>query len=56
MEIGVTADSPKPGPTAASAAPEGDEPHWIDSDEEEPTEENAEWSDIDIGAPDGTRG
>ena len=58
MEIGVTADSPKPAPPAAVAAPQpSEEPHWLDSVEDEPVDdEGHEWSDIDIDAPDGTRG
>jgi serine/threonine protein kinase len=58
MEIGVTADSPKPGPTAPMAAvPAVDTPRWTDAVEaEEDAEETGDWSDIDIDAPDGTRG
>jgi serine/threonine protein kinase len=58
MEIGVTADSPKPGPTAPRAAvPALDTPRWTDAVEaEEDAEETDDWSDIDIDAPDGTRG
>jgi serine/threonine-protein kinase len=49
MEIGVTADSPKPAPSAAPSALSGDEPQWLDAEEEEPGEDG-EWSDIDIDA------
>ncbi|HTA18304.1 MAG TPA: serine/threonine-protein kinase [Polyangia bacterium] len=61
MEIGVTADSPKPGPTTASraAVPEPDGPRWSDSieaEEDADDEDTGDWSDIDIDAPDGTRG
>ena len=62
MEIGVTADSPKPGPSAgaasSSSAAEDHKPHWIDSEETDDGEgeDDTGWSDIDIGAPDGTRG
>jgi serine/threonine-protein kinase len=56
MEIGVTADSPKPAPAAAApSALSNDDPPWLDAEEEEPGED-PEWSDIDIDAPDGTRG
>jgi eukaryotic-like serine/threonine-protein kinase len=49
MEIGVTADSPKPAaPAAAPPTFSSDEPQWL-PEEEEPTDEN-EWSDIDIDA------
>jgi hypothetical protein len=58
MDIGITASSPAPGPAAQPAAtlpPDG--PDWMTAEEEEPTsEETGEWSDIDIDAPDGTRG
>jgi serine/threonine-protein kinase len=51
MEIGVTADSPKPAPTPTSSVPlSGEEPQWLDAEEEEPTAEDTEWSDIDIDA------
>jgi serine/threonine protein kinase len=64
MEIGVTADSPKPAPPAASAAPAAsdDGTHWIDAEESleaspeeslEEDEDTGEWSDIDIDAPSG---
>jgi serine/threonine-protein kinase len=58
MEIGVTADSPKPAPTVVVPpilAEGNEEPHWIDANEEEPGDD-PEWSDIDIDAPDGMRG
>jgi eukaryotic-like serine/threonine-protein kinase len=47
LELGVTADSPKPAAPAAAAPPD---PHWIDSEDEEPTEDTGEWSEIDIDA------
>jgi serine/threonine-protein kinase len=51
MEIGVTPDSPKPAPTPTSSAPlSSEEPQWLDAEEEEPTAEDTEWSDIDIDA------
>jgi serine/threonine protein kinase len=62
MEIGVTADSPKPGPSAAPVAPSDEGPHWLDADDPsddpsiEDDDETGEWSDIDIDAPSGTRG
>jgi hypothetical protein len=59
MEIGVTADSPKPAPTAPADVLSGDEPHWLDAEEEGADPDGAddpEWSDIDIDAPAGTRG
>jgi serine/threonine protein kinase len=62
MEIGVTAESPKPAqPSGAAPQPPAtlNEPHWIDSEEnetEDDTEDGTGWSDIDIDAPDGTRG
>jgi len=63
MEIGVTADSPRPAPPSRAAptpaAAQGDEPHWIDSEEdatEDEADEGTGWSDIDIDAPVGTRG
>jgi serine/threonine-protein kinase len=58
MEIGVTPESPKPTPAPATPAVlSGEEPQWLDAEEEEPDEEEVgEWSDIDIDAPDGTRG
>jgi eukaryotic-like serine/threonine-protein kinase len=53
MELGVSADSPRPAPPAAAAAssegPSDEEPHWLDSEEEEPTDSD-DWSDIDIDA------
>ena len=64
MEIGLNADSPKPGPTTpppqapAQTALASDDPHWLDSEDEVQTDDPAdtEWSDIDIDAPLGTRG
>ena len=55
MEIGVTADSPKPGPMATTV---DDERQWLETDmgADDEAEETGEWSDIDIDAPDGTRG
>jgi serine/threonine-protein kinase len=58
MEIGLNADSPKPGPTTppprttAQTALASDDPHWLDSEDEVHTDDPAdtEWSDIDIDA------
>jgi serine/threonine protein kinase len=61
MDIGITADSPAPAKAAAPPAAtvpspdqrmSDDEPHWLDAEEED----TAEWSDIDLDAPAGTRG
>jgi serine/threonine protein kinase len=54
MEIGLNESSPKPAaPAAAARAPE---PEWLDAEEETEDDDTGEWSDIDIDAPDGTRG
>jgi serine/threonine protein kinase len=62
MDIGINADSPpvpaKPVNTRAAvpapdaAGPSEEEPHWLDAEEED----TAEWSEIDLDAPLGTRG
>jgi eukaryotic-like serine/threonine-protein kinase len=55
MDIGITADSPVPAAPTAAVTPAGDDPQWLDAEEED-TEDTAEWQDIDIDAPSGTRG
>jgi serine/threonine protein kinase len=59
MDIGITADSPAPGPITGSMAaqdvPAGDDPTWLDAEGTD-DEETGEWTDIDIDTPDGTRG
>jgi serine/threonine protein kinase len=63
MDIGITADSPAPGPTTGSmTAVPGDESRWLDTEDTDDVnvdadaEETGEWTDIDIDAPSGTRG
>ena len=50
MEIGVTEESPKPAPVAATAHFANEDPEWMDAEEEEPGDQAGEWSDIDIDA------
>jgi serine/threonine protein kinase len=57
MDIGINADSPAPPKADNPTVPDAEtmseeEPHWLDAEEED----TAEWSDIDLDAPVGTRG
>jgi serine/threonine-protein kinase len=55
MDIGITEKSPAPVPVPAPKdvpAAMAAEPHWLDAEEED----TEDWGDIDLDAPDGTRG
>jgi serine/threonine protein kinase len=61
LGIGIDESSPPPAqPTATTGAappgPSDNEEIWLGDEEEEPTQDTPEWSDIDIDAPSGTRG
>jgi serine/threonine-protein kinase len=58
LGIGIDEKSPAPPPPAPERAgpPTGETDAWIEAEEDEPTKDQPEWSDIDLDAPDGTRG
>jgi serine/threonine-protein kinase len=56
LGLGIEERVTPPAATPAVTATSPDEPAWIEGEDDEPTQESPEWSDIDIDAPSGTRG